>query len=118
MSAVLDQDVVEELLSITDGDPDLLLDLIGMFLEDAPSKLETIQSSLASGDYETLAKSAHQLKGSAGNLGAHLVLHDCDELQSVESNRDESKARLLVPDLEEHLADAIDALTELRGHYQ
>ena len=46
MSAVLDQDVVEELLSITDGDPDLLLDLIGMFLANMSHEIRTPMTAI------------------------------------------------------------------------
>ena len=70
MSGVLDMEVVEELLSITgEADPELLLDLIGMFLEDAPNKVRIITEGVESGDLEAVGAAAHSLKGSAGNLG-------------------------------------------------
>ncbi len=119
MAGVLDMDVVEELLSLTgDDEPELLLDLIGMFLEDAPIKLKTIQDGLASGDYEALATAAHSLKGSAGNLGAHLVQHDCNLLQTAKSSSEEAMVREIVPKLEKHFADAMNSLTELRDKYR
>ena len=43
MSEVINMEVVDELLSLSeDGDPELLVDLIQMYLEDGPRKLEEI----------------------------------------------------------------------------
>ena len=110
--SVLDKNVVEELLALTgDGDPELLADLIGVFLENAPDKLKTIQSSLAHGDYETLSKAAESLKSSAGNLGAQLVHFDCDGLEGANADQ-------VVPTLKKHLADTVSALTDLRDEYR
>jgi hypothetical protein len=50
MDQILDMSVVEELLSFSDdGDPELLLDLIRMFLEDGPSKVQAVTEGLLAG---------------------------------------------------------------------
>lgn len=118
MTDVLDTEVVEELLALTgDDDPELLLDLIQMFLEDAPTKVNAILNGLATGNLEELTQAAHSLKGSAGNLGAHLVQHDCDGLQNAGRANDEDIVRELVPNLELHFADALKALETLQEKY-
>lgn len=119
MDQVLDMEVVEELLALTgDGDPELLLDLIHMFLEDAPTKLEAMTEGLAKGDLEQVAQAAHSLKGSAGNLGIRMVQHDCDELQNAGHANDMDTVRRVVPRLEENFTQAIAALEDLRGRYR
>ncbi len=66
MEQVLDMSVVEELLSFSDdGDPELLLDLIQMFLDDGPSKVAAVMEGLAAGDFEKMERAAHSLKGQA-----------------------------------------------------
>ena len=76
MDNVLDHTVLDELLSFADdGDPELLVDLIQMFLEDGPSKVAAVSQGLAIGDFDMAERAAHSLKGSSGNLGAKLV-HD------------------------------------------
>ncbi len=118
MTDVLDMEVVDELLSLTgDEDPELLLDLIGMFLEDAPIKLSAILHGLASGDFEALSGAVHSLKGSAGNLGAHVVQHDCESLQHAGRSNNKDVARELIPNLEQHFAEALEALEALQQKY-
>ena len=47
--------VIESLKELGgDDDPGLVLELIGLFLQDAPQRMHDIQSSLASGDIGTL----------------------------------------------------------------
>ena len=116
---VLDMEVVEELLALTgDGDPELLLDLIHMFLEDAPSKLEAIAQGLEAGDMERVAHAAHSLKGSAGNLGIHMVQDDCDKLQVAGRQQQVDVVRELVPQLERDFSLALAALEDLRSQYR
>jgi HPt (histidine-containing phosphotransfer) domain-containing protein len=50
------------------ADPDLG-ELVEMFLEDIPDRVSTIESSQASGDLESLRRTAHQMKGAAGSYG-------------------------------------------------
>ena len=119
MDQVLDMEVVDELVALTgDGDPELLLDLIHMFLEDAPSKLEAMTEGVAKGDLEQVAQAAHSLKGSAGNLGIRMVQHDCDELQNAGHNNEVDRVRKVVARLEENFSQAIAALEDLKGRYR
>jgi HPt (histidine-containing phosphotransfer) domain-containing protein len=118
MDQVLDMEVVEELLALTgDSDPELLLDLINMFLEDAPTKLEAMNEGLANGDLEQVAHAAHSLKGSAGNLGIRMVQADCDTLQIAGRKNQVDIVRRVVPQLEENFSQAIAALEDLQGRY-
>jgi len=116
---VLDMEVVDELLELTgDDDPELLLDLIHMFLEDAPRKIEGMNEGLEKGDLELVTHAAHSLKGSAGNLGIRMVQQDCDELQIAGQANDVETVRKLVPMLEEHFSQAIAALEDLKGRFR
>jgi two-component system sensor histidine kinase/response regulator len=58
------------LLARVGGDPQLLREVIGLFLEDCPRLVETIREGLAAGDTEAVHRAAHALKGSAGNFDA------------------------------------------------
>jgi HPt (histidine-containing phosphotransfer) domain-containing protein len=109
MREVLDQAVLEELLSYADdGDPELLLDLIQMFLDDSPSKVAAVEQGLATGDFEKAERAAHSLKGSAGTLGARLVQDVCELLQVSTRRQQLETSRELAPRLaaEYELADA------------
>lgn len=52
------------------GGDKLVGDLINLFLESAPQRLETIRVGLEAGDLTALGRAAHSLTSSAGNLGA------------------------------------------------
>jgi two-component system sensor histidine kinase/response regulator len=64
----------DELLALMEGDRDLLQELIGVFLEDAPQRIEAVRRALADRDAEALYRAGHALKGSAGNFGAPNVV--------------------------------------------
>jgi HPt (histidine-containing phosphotransfer) domain-containing protein len=53
--------------------PDLLRDLIRIFLEDGPGYLDAMKKSLSERDGAALARAGHTLKGSSAYLGAEVV---------------------------------------------
>lgn len=111
--------VVEELLSISDdGDPELLLDLIQMFLGDGPAKIAAVTEGLANGDFEKAERAAHSLKGSSGNLGARLLQQSCEEMQVATRYHRLDESRKLAPLLSQHFRDAEVALRKLLATYQ
>jgi HPt (histidine-containing phosphotransfer) domain-containing protein len=58
-----------------DGEPDLLADLVEVFADDASARLEALREALIQADADGIAKTAHTLKGSAGNCGASRMSH-------------------------------------------
>lgn len=119
MQPVLDMSVVEELLSFADdGDPELLLDLIQMFLDDGPSKVAAVTNGLAAGDFDQAERAAHSLKGSSGNLGARLLQNVCEELQISTRQHQLDESRRLAPQLVSKFAEAEVELRKLLKTYQ
>jgi len=64
---LFDQDALMEL---TDGDHELLQDLVETFLEGVPEHLRQIEEGLAAGDLEAVHRAAHALKGAVANFSA------------------------------------------------
>ncbi|HEB54321.1 MAG TPA: Hpt domain-containing protein [bacterium] len=119
MSDILDQSVLEELLSYADdGDPELLTDLIQMFLDDGPSKVQAVLDGIASGDFEKAERAAHSLKGSSGNLGARHVQEICEQLQHSTRNHELGRSRELAPRLAQDYAAAEAALKQVLARYR
>ena len=56
-------------LDSIDGDKGLFEELMGLFLEDYPQRLEEIEAALEKGDSDATERAAHTLKGAAGSLG-------------------------------------------------
>ncbi len=119
MDQVLDMTVVEELLSFADdGDPELLLDLIQMFLDDGPTKIQSINEGLAAGDFDKMERAAHSLKGSSGNLGARLLQEACEQMQIATRNHKLDESRRLTPEVAARFGEAEVALRKLHTSYK
>ncbi len=72
---------LEAALSQLDGDEELLADMIGLFLEDAPRRLDRLQRAWKNGDHDGVAEAAHALKGMAGHFGAETLRRQAADLE-------------------------------------
>ena len=80
--ATLDFSVLNTLRDLSEpGQPDPVIELIDLFMEDAPDRLRAMETSLDRRDTEALKIAAHSLKGSAKNLGAKPLARICAELE-------------------------------------
>jgi two-component system, cell cycle sensor histidine kinase and response regulator CckA len=77
----------------------LLSTLITNFLDGVPLRLATLQDAFQQGDTEALARVAHELNGSSGNLGIQKMRQLCVELQALGKAKDLSKAGTLLAQL-------------------
>lgn len=66
-----------------EGEPDLIAELIKLYVEDTPRRIAAIRCALAARDVTTLRRAAHGLKGSSASLGARRVAALCDELEAL-----------------------------------
>jgi HPt (histidine-containing phosphotransfer) domain-containing protein len=65
------------------GQPDLVCELIGLFLEDAARNLAAIETAVENRNAAGIRVAAHSLKGSSGSLGATHVADRCRELEGI-----------------------------------
>jgi HPt (histidine-containing phosphotransfer) domain-containing protein len=99
---VLDPDVVGRLRQLTPpGEPDVLTEILRLFLDDVPRRIETLRAATAAGDAIAVQRAAHSLKGSSGNIGARALYDVCRKLD------DTAKAGNLV-----RLQPLVDALAD------
>jgi histidine phosphotransfer protein HptB len=56
-------------LDLTEGDEDLLRELIGLFKEESTELMGQLESAVASGDCDSVRKAAHRLKGASASVG-------------------------------------------------
>ena len=95
------------------GDPEFLVEVVEAFLDDAPPRLETIRSTLASGDGEGLGRAAHSLKGSSGNFGAMRMQALCADIERLARAGELSPLGPLVAQLAVEYGRVADRLGEL-----
>jgi HPt (histidine-containing phosphotransfer) domain-containing protein len=58
-----------------------LRELIDMFLQEAPARLEAMQRAMVRYEASELAVAAHRLKGCAATLGAEVLAGLCGEVE-------------------------------------
>jgi HPt (histidine-containing phosphotransfer) domain-containing protein len=108
-------DRYNELLALMEGDRDLLRELIDVFFEDAPERLDAVRRALADRDAGALYRAAHALKGSAGNFGAPNVVGRANRLEALarENELDASalEFELLETDVNQLVAELAAART-------
>jgi len=67
----IDMQIIQGLRELGGEDePELLAELIGIFLEDAPQRMKDITEGLEHGDLARIERGAHTLKSSSANIGA------------------------------------------------
>jgi HPt (histidine-containing phosphotransfer) domain-containing protein len=81
---VLDRQVIETLRQLTPpGEPDVLTEVLQMFLSEVPPRLERLRNAWAAGDIQGVYRAAHSLKGSAGNIGAQRLYDVAAQLDEL-----------------------------------
>jgi signal transduction histidine kinase/CheY-like chemotaxis protein len=80
----LDRSVLAGLRELQEeGEPDVLSELIGLFVANLPPRLVALRESAEAGDAHSVERIAHTLKGSCGNLGAVRMAAICNELEEI-----------------------------------
>jgi CheY-like chemotaxis protein len=69
------------LLERVEGDQELLGEMIQLFVADAPQLLDAMRNALQQGDMILLERSAHSMKGAAGNLSAQVTVTAASKLE-------------------------------------
>ena len=96
----VDETIIEQLASITDGQGfSVLGELLNAFLGAVPGRLEALDRAVATKDTKAVGDQAHSLTGSAASFGARGMADLCRELRAVADQGDVDAARELVGDL-------------------
>ena len=86
-----------------DGDPDLIAELIDLYLEDAPRRVASMRESLSRIDLPSVKRGAHGLRGSSGSLGVLQIALICSEIEAAEGTESFSTLAALLSCLEREL---------------
>ena len=115
-SDALDVEVLNafEALQSDDGS-DLVIELIDLYLQDAPQQIKAIGKASASAGWAQLKRAAHNLKGSSSTLGVRHVAEICEKLEVGSCSPDPSDGiEALIQLLEYKFAKARRALAAER----
>ncbi len=112
----VDEAVIDQLASITDGQGDSVLgELLNAFLSAVPERLDTLDLAVAGGDAEAVAEQAHALTGSAASFGAVGMADLCRELRVVAVRGDMDGATHLVRELQAEFLRVRSWLADFRS---
>jgi HPt (histidine-containing phosphotransfer) domain-containing protein len=81
------------------SEPDLIAELIGLFLDDSMSQLGRIEAGAAAHDAIAVRQAAHSLKGSSSSLGANQIAAWCRELEMIDEKANWTGVPILVSNL-------------------
>jgi two-component system, sensor histidine kinase and response regulator len=110
----LDSDVLAGLRELLqDGEPDLLAELVEMFVSDTGPRLAALREAVESGDASGVKRTAHAVKGSAGNMGARNMSNLAADLEDIGASGDLAGAAQKLERLEEEYGRVRPALAEL-----
>ena len=78
----LDPAVLASLRKLTPaGEPDVLTEILNLFLTETTPRVSRLRNAWTAGNIEEVHRSAHSLKGSAGNIGARRLQAVCGQLE-------------------------------------
>ena len=77
------------------GEPDFVVELIDLYLEEGPRFFNSIRDGLANNDWLSAKRAAHSLRGSSSNLGIVQMSLIAGALEQLTTNQDASAAELL-----------------------
>lgn len=96
------------------GDAELAEELVDIFLEDAPSRVDDIEEGLDDGDLDLVARQAHTLKSSGRRFGAPAFADQCEELEEAARDGDADAAREAARGLRDRYEAVAGTLAEAR----
>jgi PAS domain S-box-containing protein len=104
-------------LDSLEGDNELLHEIAGLFLAQAPRHMEKIRAAVADRDPKRLERAAHGLKGAAANLLAQGVVNAAGKLEEIGRAGYVAGSQQALVLLEEELEKLQSALGEFEKEY-
>ena len=107
----LDLEVMDQLLSLDDGELGLLEAMLVLYTEDTPDRIKAIEHTLGTGEMADMADVAHAIKGSAGTMGAPKVRAVAAQLEGAgRQGKWPQPPEVLLANLKQAYADSVAAL--------
>lgn len=113
---VIDQEAIENLRALNpDDNGEFLREIVGIFFEDTPQRIEELRSCLASGDVVRFTRAAHSIKGSSSNLGASLLRGSAERLEHHAKSAGLAGTESMIMEVQSEYEKAAAALRAIIG---
>ena len=86
---VLAPEVIDSLIELGDG-PDLVLELVELYVEDAIKRVDSVMVGARDGDMAVSNSAAHALKSASANMGAVQFSEVCRQIEDAAKAGDSS----------------------------
>ncbi len=100
-------------MEATCDDPELLREIVGIFLEDCPRMVGDLRAAVAARNGEALRRGAHTLKGSVEVLGANAVATAAKDVEQLARAGDFAGAAAAFARVDEEVKRLVPVLEEL-----
>lgn len=110
--AVLEPQALERLRRV--GGSGLLAQMLALFAEHAPARVAAARTGMAAGDLAAVARAAHALISSAGNVGAAQLMASAATLEAAALTQRHADAEAAMQRLEEAFARLARPLEDAR----
>ncbi len=112
---VLDPGAIAELRRAQDqlGSPAFINQLVGIFRQNAPRRMDEMREALAAGDAAALERAAHTLRTSCATFGAARMAACCASLEAAAARADLQAAAALFAEAEHEFPGVLEAVTAL-----
>jgi PAS domain S-box-containing protein len=101
------------MLERVEGDHELLVEILNLFLEDAPRLLTAMHEALEQGDINVLERSAHSMKGAASNFSALVTAAAAANLEKRAGRGDKESSKAALATLEAAVNRLLPRLAEI-----
>lgn len=100
-----------------EGEPDFVVELIDIYLNEVPRLFDTIRNAATTNDRPIARRAAHSLRGSSANLGVLQMAVIAGELEHLENSSPTAAAELLrsLEDEFERVKEILNAERERRS---
>ena len=113
---IIDMTIIEALRDLGGNeDPNLVVELIDLYLLDAPERIREIEEALDSHDFDLLERASHTLKSASANIGAAQLSALCSELEGMARSQQVADPTAQSELSRKSFAQVHQALTEIRG---
>lgn len=101
---------LDDFLRRIDGDTELLIEVLGIFLDDTPGLMADLIAGMKSKNATAVERAAHTLKGAAANISACRLSFLCQQLQMLVRKDANADLPSLITLFEQNFRDLDQAL--------
>jgi len=112
---VVDMEKMAGLQQLAKANPSFMRDITALFREDALLRLHELRDSLDASNADRVARAAHSLKSSSGNIGASRMYSLCATIESTARQGNLEGVADMVEQLATELNRALAALAQSAG---